>query len=118
MSNEVLTEYKTFNTELGGRRLSLEVGKFAKQASGSVMVRYGDTVVLCTAAVSTTPRPGIEFFPLTVDVEERLYAVGRIPGSWGRREGRPPEKAIISARLTDRPIRPLFPRASVTMCRL
>jgi polyribonucleotide nucleotidyltransferase len=95
--------------ELAGRRLTVETGKLAKQANGSVVVSYGDTVVLATAVASAEPREGIDFFPLTVDVEERLYAVGRIPGSWGRREGRPPEKAILTARLTDRPIRPLFP---------
>ncbi|HHV78918.1 MAG TPA: polyribonucleotide nucleotidyltransferase [Firmicutes bacterium] len=85
------------------------MGKMAKQANGSVLVRYGDTNLLVTACCSPEPREGVDFFPLTVDVEERLYAVGRIPGSWTRREGRPPEKAILMARLTDRPIRPLFP---------
>ncbi len=102
-------QYRTFSTELGGRLLSIETGKLARQAGGAVLVRYGDTAVLATATASAEPREGIDFFPLTVDVEERLYAVGRIPGSWGRREGRPPEKAILAARLTDRPIRPLFP---------
>ncbi len=101
---------RIFSCELGGRTLSLEFGKVAKQANGSVLVRYGDTVVLATATASKEPREGVDFFPLTVDVEERLYAVGRIPGSWGRREGRPPEKAILQARVTDRPIRPLFPK--------
>ncbi len=100
----------SYQFELGGRPLTLEFGKVAKQAGGSVMVRYGDTTVLVTATVSKQPREGTDFFPLTVDVEERLYAVGRIPGSWGRREGRPPEKAILQARVTDRPIRPLFPK--------
>ena len=96
--------------ELGGKPLTLQFGKVAKQANGSVLVRYGDTIVLVTATASKEPREGVDFFPLTVDVEERLYAVGRIPGSWGRREGRPPEKAVLQARLTDRPIRPLFPK--------
>jgi polyribonucleotide nucleotidyltransferase len=100
----------SFEFELGGRNLTLEFGRVAKQANGSVIVRYGDTTVLATATASKQPREGIDFFPLTVDVEERLYAVGRIPGSWGRREGRPPEKAILQARVTDRPIRPLFPK--------
>jgi polyribonucleotide nucleotidyltransferase len=95
--------------DLAGRQLVVDTGKLAKQAGGSVFVRYGDTAILATATASAALREGIDFFPLTVDVEERLYAVGRIPGSWGRREGRPPEKAILSARLTDRPIRPLFP---------
>ncbi|NPV71286.1 MAG: polyribonucleotide nucleotidyltransferase [Firmicutes bacterium] len=95
--------------DLAGRPLKIETGKVAKQADGACLVRYGDTVVLVAATMSSQPREGIDFFPLTVDVEERLYAVGRIPGSWGRREGRPPEKAILTARLTDRPLRPLFP---------
>ncbi|MCL5040146.1 MAG: polyribonucleotide nucleotidyltransferase [Firmicutes bacterium] len=103
-------EYRTFTLELAGRPLTIETGKLAKQANGAVLVRYGDTVVLVTATSSAEPREGIDFFPLTVDVEERLYAVGRIPGNWHRREGRPPTKAILAARLTDRPIRPLFPK--------
>lgn len=102
-------QYRTYSMDLAGRTLTIETGKLAKQANGSVLVRYGDTLVLATATGSAEPREGIDFFPLTVDVEERLYAVGRIPGSWGRREGRPPEKAILAARLTDRPLRPLFP---------
>jgi polyribonucleotide nucleotidyltransferase len=105
-----LDGHKIFTFELGGRTLTLEFGKVAKQANGAVLVRYGDTTVLATATASKEPREGVDFFPLTVDVEERLYAVGRIPGSWGRREGRPPEKAILQARVTDRPIRPLFPK--------
>lgn len=101
--------YRTFEYSLSGRRLVIEVGKMAKQAAGAAFVRYGDTNVLVTCCCAPEPREGIDFFPLTVDVEERLYAVGRIPGSWTRREGRPPEKAILMARLTDRPLRPLFP---------
>ncbi|MGI6628175.1 MAG: polyribonucleotide nucleotidyltransferase [Bacillota bacterium] len=101
---------KQYSLEVGGRSLFLEFGKVAKQANGSVVVRYGETTVLVTATASKEPREDIDFFPLTVDVEERLYAVGRIPGSWGRREGRPPEKSILQARVTDRPIRPLFPK--------
>lgn len=100
---------KEYSLNIGGRPLTLEFGRIAQQANGSVWVTYGDTTVIVTATVSKEPREGIEFFPLTVDVEERLYSVGRIPGSWGRREGRPPEKAILQARVTDRPIRPLFP---------
>ncbi|HEY3313735.1 MAG TPA: polyribonucleotide nucleotidyltransferase [Bacillota bacterium] len=95
--------------DLAGRPLTIETGKLAKQAGGAVLVRYGDTAVLVTATASAAPREGIDFFPLTVDVEERTYAVGRIPGGIFRREGRPTEKAILEARLTDRPIRPLFP---------
>ncbi len=101
---------RTYEFDLGGRPLTLEFGRVAKQASGSVLVKYGDTTVLATATASKEPKENLDFFPLTVDVEERLYAVGRIPGSWGRREGRPPEKAILQARLTDRPLRPLFPK--------
>ncbi len=97
-------------TTLAGREFSIETGRVAEQASGAVIVRYGDTVVLATATGSTSPREGIDFFPLTVDVEERLYAVGRIPGGFIKREGRPSEHSILAARLTDRPIRPLFPK--------
>ena len=96
--------------EIGGRTLTLETGKMARQASGAVFASYGDTQVLATAVGSTEPRDGIDFFPLTVDYEERLYAVGRIPGGFIKREGRPTEKAILSARITDRPLRPLFPK--------
>lgn len=100
---------QTFRMMLGGREMTFETGRLAKQASGSVLVRYGDTVVLVAATGSTNPREGIDFFPLTVDYEERLYSVGKIPGNWFRREGKPTTKAILAARLTDRPIRPLFP---------
>ncbi|WP_336773071.1 polyribonucleotide nucleotidyltransferase [Paenibacillus sp. MMO-58] len=93
---------------LGGRTLVLETGRLAKQANAAVTVRYGDTVVLCTVTASTEPKD-LDFFPLTVNYEERLYAVGKIPGGFIKREGRPSEKAILSSRLTDRPIRPLFP---------
>lgn len=95
---------------VGGREMTMETGRLAKQAGGSVVVRYGDTVVLVAATRSEEPRQGIDFFPLTVDYEERLYAVGKIPGGFIKREGRPSEKAILSARLIDRPIRPLFPK--------
>lgn len=99
-----------FSMELAGRTLHLETGELAQQAGGAVLVRYGDSVVLVTATASSEPREGIDFFPLTVDYEERLYAVGRIPGGFIKREGRPTEKAILAARLTDRPLRPLFPK--------
>lgn len=99
---------EVFQTELAGRTLAMETGKFAKQASGAVMVRYGDTAVLVTATGSKTPREGADFFPLTVDYEEKLYSVGKIPGGFIKREGRPGESAILNARLLDRPIRPLF----------
>ncbi len=100
---------QNFQITLGGRVLTVETGKLAKQANGSVFLRYGDTAVLVTAVCSANPREGIDFFPLTVDYEERLYAVGKIPGGFIKREGRPSEKAILSGRLIDRPIRPLFP---------
>ncbi len=102
---------KVYSMELAGREFSYEIGRVAQQASGAVLVRYGDTVVLTTATVSAEPREGIDFFPLTVDYEERLYAVGKIPGGFIKREGRPTEKAILAARLTDRPCRPLFPKS-------
>ncbi len=99
---------QTFQMQLGGRPLIIETGKMAKQASGSVLVRYGATVVLAAATASAAPREGIDFFPLTVDYEERMYAVGKIPGGFIKREGRPTEAAILACRLIDRPIRPLF----------
>lgn len=94
---------------LGGRPLVIEYGKMAKQANAAVLVRYGDTVVLVTAVMASQPREGIDFFPLLVDYEERLYSVGKIPGGFIKREGRPAESAILAARMIDRPIRPLFP---------
>lgn len=102
-------EVHTAELLVGGRVMTLETGRLAKQANGAVFVRYGDTAVLVAATASRLPREGIDFFPLTVDWEERLYAVGKIPGGFIKREGRPSEKAILAARLTDRPIRPLFP---------
>lgn len=100
---------KTYQTTLGGQTLIVETGKLAGLANGSCMVKYGETCVLVTATASKQPRAGIDFFPLSVDFEERIYAVGRIPGSFMRREGRPSEKAVLASRLIDRPIRPLFP---------
>jgi polyribonucleotide nucleotidyltransferase len=96
--------------ELAGRKLIIETGKLAQLANGSVLVRYGDTVVLSTATASAAPREGIDFFPLSVDYEERLYAVGKIPGGFIKREGKPSEKAILTSRVIDRPLRPLFPK--------
>jgi polyribonucleotide nucleotidyltransferase len=95
--------------EIAGRQASVTVGTVAEQANGAVLIRMGDTVVLCTAVMSKEPREGIDFFPLTCDYEEKLYAAGKIPGAFMRREGRPSEQAILNSRLTDRPIRPLFP---------
>ncbi len=102
--------FRTFSMDLAGRKLEIETGKMAGLANGACMVHYGGTSVLVTATASKTPRDGIDFFPLSVDFEEKLYAVGRIPGSYLRREGRPSEKAILASRLIDRPIRPLFPK--------
>jgi len=99
-----------FETVIGGRVMSIETGRVAQQADGAVLVRYGDTVILATATASDQPREGVDFFPLTVDVEERLYAAGKIPGGFIKREGRPTEHSILACRLADRPIRPLFPK--------
>ena len=102
--------FKTFEYELSGRKLVIETGKMAGLANGSCLVRFGDTVILATATASAKPRDGIDFLPLSVDFEERLYAVGRIPGGYLKREGKPSEKAILTSRVIDRPIRPLFPK--------
>lgn len=101
---------KTFTMELAGRTLTVETGKLAQLANGAAMIRYGDTVIMSTATASSSPRDGIDFFPLSVDYEERLYAVGKIPGGFIKREGKPSEKAILTSRVIDRPIRPLFPK--------
>jgi polyribonucleotide nucleotidyltransferase len=105
-----MPEIRTFSCEFGGKTLSIEHGRVAGLAGGAVLVRYGDTTVLCTATMARTPRPGMDFFPLTIDFEEKMYAAGKIPGSFFRREARPSTEAILSARLTDRPLRPLFPK--------
>jgi len=104
------TDYRTFKMAIGGRLLQLEIGKVCEQANGQVMVRYGESVVNVTVCASKEPREGADFFPLTCDYEERMYAAGKIPGGFIRREGRPSEKAILSCRLMDRPLRPLFPK--------
>src|SRR5207249_5683935 len=98
------------STTIGERELSIEIGKLAKQAHGSALVRYGETVVLVTACADKEPREGLDFFPLTVDYRENYYAAGRIPGGFFKREGRPSEKEVLTSRLIDRPIRPLFPQ--------
>ncbi len=100
---------KVFRTEIAGRPLTVSIGKVAEQANGACVCRYGDTVVLTTATASKEPREGIDFFPLSVEYEEKMYAVGKVPGGFIKREGRPSEKAVLTARLIDRPIRPLFP---------
>ena len=106
----VFKNFKTFHYTLAGRPLVVETGKLAGLANGSCLVRYGDTAVLCCATASEKPRDGIDFLPLSVDFDERMYAAGKIPGGYLRREGRPSEKAILTSRVIDRPIRPLFPK--------
>ncbi len=105
-----MKECKIFETEIGGRKVTVEIGKYAQQANGSCVIRCGDTVVMTNVTMSEVPRAGIDFFPLGVDFEEKLYAIGKIPGSFKRREGRASDKAILTSRLIDRPIRPLFPK--------
>ena len=102
--------FKQYETELAGRKLTIETGKIAGLANGSVMVRYGDTVVMVNVTAAKEPKDGIDFFPLSVDYEEKLYAVGKIPGSFMKREGKPADKAILTSRAIDRPLRPLFPK--------
>ena len=103
-------DFRKFETTLAGRPLVVETGKMAQLANGSCLIRYGETEILCTATMSDKPREGVDFFPLSVDYEEKLYSVGKIPGSFQRREGRASEKATLAARVIDRPIRPLFPK--------
>ena len=113
--------YKTFEMELAGRPLKVDVGRVAKQANGAVLMHYGDTTVLCTATASEKPRDGIDFFPLSVEYNERMYAVGKIPGGFNKREGKASENAILTCRVIDRPMRPLFPkdyRNDVTLANL
>ena len=102
--------YKSFEMELAGRKLCVDVGRVAKQANGAVLMHYGETTVLCTATASEKPREGIDFFPLSVEYNERLYSVGKIPGGLNKREGKAPENAILTCRVIDRPMRPLFPK--------
>src|SRR5437660_881144 len=103
----------TVEVDLGGRSVTIETGKMAKQANGAVVVRSGDSVVLVTACMAENPKPGAGFFPLTVDYREYTYAAGKIPGGFIKREGRPSEKEILTSRLIDRPIRPLFPEGFI-----
>ena len=103
-------ENKIFKTNIGGREVSVEIGKYCGLSNGSCMVRCGDTVIMVNATMSKLPRPNIDFFPLGVDYEEKLYTIGKIPGGFKKREGRPSDKAILTSRLIDRPLRPLFPK--------
>ncbi len=100
----------TYKTEIGGREVSIQLGRYCGQANGHCIVRCGDTVVMVNATMSKAPRPGMDFFPLSVDYEEKMYSVGKIPGGWKKREGRPGDSAILKSRLIDRPLRPLFPK--------
>ena len=101
---------KTYSMELAGRTLSVDVGRVAAQANGAALMHYGDTVVLSTATASEKPREGIDFFPLSVEFEEKMYSVGKIPGGFNKREGKASENAVLTARVIDRPMRPLFPK--------
>ena len=101
--------YKKYSMELAGRPLTLEVGKLAELANSAVLVSYGETTVLVTCTASARPKYGIDYFPLSVDSEEKMYSVGRIPGGYLRREGRPSERGVLASRMIDRPMRPLFP---------
>ena len=110
MEERKIMDHRIFETELAGRTLTVETGKYAQQAGGACLVRCGDTCVLVTATASKTPREGIDFFPLSVEFEEKQYSVGKIPGGFLKREGRPSDQAVLTSRLIDRPIRPLFPK--------
>ena len=102
--------YKSYTMELAGRTLRVDIGRVAAQANGAAFMHYGDTVVLSTATSSDKPRDGIDFFPLSVEFEEKLYSVGKIPGGFNKREGKASENAVLTARVIDRPMRPLFPK--------
>jgi len=103
-------DFRVFETTLAGRPLVVETGKMAQLANGSCLIRYGETEILCTVTMSDKPREGVDFFPMSIDFEEKLYSVGKIPGSFQRREGKASDKAVLCARVIDRPIRPLFPK--------
>ena len=103
-------EYKSYSLELAGRTLTVDIGRVAAQANGAALMHYGDTVVLSTATASEKPRDGIDFFPLSVEYEEKMYSVGKIPGGFNKREGKAAENAVLTCRVIDRPMRPLFPK--------
>ena len=103
-------ECKVFKTQMGGKEVKIQTGKYAGQANGSCLVKCGETVVMVNVTMAEKPRDGIDFFPLGVDFEEKMYSVGKIPGGFKKREGRPSDKAILTSRLIDRPLRPLFPK--------
>ena len=110
ITHKQFPNHKVYKMDLCGRPLTIDVGKVAELASASAMVTYGETTVLVAVTVAPRPRDGVDFFPLSVDYEEKMYSVGKIPGSFQRRESRPSEKAILTSRVIDRPIRPLFPK--------
>ena len=107
---ETFENYKVYETMLAGRPFKAEMGKMCGLSNASALIRYGETCVMCNVVMSPKPREGVDFFPLNVEYEEKLYAAGRIPGSFMRREGRPGERAILTSRVVDRPMRPLFPK--------
>ena len=102
--------FKTYSLEVGGRTLSVDIDRIGKQAGGCAFMHYGDTTVSCFATASEKPRDGIDFFPLSVEYTEKFYAIGKFPGGFNKREGRPSENAILTSRVIDRPMRPLFPK--------
>ena len=102
--------FKSFSMDLAGRTLTVEVGRVCAQANGAALMHYGDTVVLSTATASKEPREGIDFFPLSVEFEEKMYAVGKLPGGFNKREGKASENSVLTSRVIDRPMRPLFPK--------
>ena len=105
-----MADYRTYKMELAGRTLSIDIGRVGKQANGCAFMHYGDTTVLCTATASKAPRDGIDFFPLSVEYEEKFYSVGKMPGGFNKREGKASENAVLTSRVIDRPMRPLFPK--------
>ena len=107
--------YKSYSMELAGRTLTVDIGRVAAQANGAVFIKYGDTTVLSTATASDKPRDGVDFFPLSVEFEEKMYSVGKIPGGFNKREGKASENAILTDRVIDRPMRPLFPKDTEMM---
>ena len=102
--------YKSFSMELAGRTLTVDIGRVCAQANGAALIKYGETTVLSTVVASDKPRDGVDFFPLSVEFEEKMYAVGKIPGGFNKREGKASENAILTCRVIDRPMRPLFPK--------
>ena len=107
--------YKTYSLELAGRTLTVDIGRVCAQTNGAALLKYGETTVLSTATASDKPRDGIDFFPLSVEYEEKMYSVGKIPGGFNRREGKASENAILTSRVIDRPMRPLFQRITEMM---